>query len=93
MKAFYIDVDVYMSGVLDIEFEDNSQDSGDTNIVFNMRRWMEINNPSGTMTMSELDNVVAEHKKACCPSDYYGLVAEYDASYLLSRYPMIVRWT
>ena len=77
MKSFYIDVDAYMSGVLDIEFEDNSHDSGDTNIVFNMRHWMHINNPYGTMSMSELDGVVVEHKAACYPS----------------KFQMIVKWT
>ena len=77
MKSFHIDVDAYMSGVLDIEFEDNSHEAGDTNIVFNMRHWMHINNPYGTMSMSELDGVVAEHKAACFPS----------------KYQMIVRWT
>ena len=77
MKAFYIDVDAYMSGVLDIEYEDSSHEAGYTNIVFNMRHWMHINNPYGTMSMSELDGVVAEHKAACYPS----------------KHQVIVRWT
>ena len=77
MEHFYIDVDAYMSGVLNIEFEDNSCDAGDTNIVFHMRNWMLYNCPEKALTMSEMDEVVAEHKTACYPS----------------KYNMVVRWT
>jgi hypothetical protein len=77
MKSFHIDVDAYMSGILDIEFEDCSQDAGDTNIVFYMRKWIQNNCPDKAMTMYEIDEVIAEHKTACYPS----------------KYSMVVRWT
>ena len=77
LKSFYIDVDAYMSGVLDIEFEDNSRDAGDTNIVFHMRNWFLYNCSKKALTVSEIDEVVAEHKTACFPS----------------KYKMVIRWT
>jgi len=74
MKAFYIDVDAYMSGVLNIEYEDSSHDAGYTNIVFNMRNWMLYNCPEKALTMSEMDEVVAEHKADCYPSKHQLIV-------------------
>jgi hypothetical protein len=74
IEHFYIDIDAYMSGILDIEFEDNSQDAGDTNIVFNMRKWIQNNCPDKAMTMYEIDEVIAEHKAACFPSKYQMIV-------------------
>ena len=64
---FQIDIDAYMRGEVDIEFDNSDDEGGRTHIAFYIRKWM-LNNSPYTMTVKaltvhEIDEVIAEQNR------------------------------
>jgi hypothetical protein len=63
IENFQIDIDAYMRGEVDIEFDNSDQEGGRTHIAFYIQKWLLNNSPDKTLTKYEIDEVIAEQNR------------------------------
>ena len=89
---FPIDIDAYMRGEVDIEFDNSDEEGGRTHIAFYIRKWLLNNSPDKTLTKYEIDEVIAEQNRknpSHTPYAERGGGVGKDTT----GWPMIVEWT
>jgi hypothetical protein len=63
IENFQIDIDAYMRGEVDLEFDNSDEEGGRTHIAFYIRKWMLNNSPDKALTVHEIGEVIAEQNR------------------------------
>jgi hypothetical protein len=87
---FPIDIDAYMRGEVDLEFDNSDEEGGRTHIAFYIRKWMLNNSPDKALTVHEIDEVITEqNRKNGSQSPYSSRGGGGEGP---GGWPMVVEW-